>query len=128
MYASSANPTDQLAAKADRLARLAADYQTLKTRWGGYSGYDRWFGKGVNNAQLASIAVYTELIPAFRTLLEHENGDLPRFYARVRQLASASAAERAQGLRAALTPPGPVPPAAPPATSAAGTGSGPVLH
>jgi predicted aminopeptidase len=40
-----------------------------------------------NNAFLASIAVYTELVPAFERLLAASGGDLEDFYARVRQLA-----------------------------------------
>jgi predicted aminopeptidase len=40
-----------------------------------------------NNAFLASIAVYTELVPAFERLLAASGGDMEDFYARVRQLA-----------------------------------------
>ena len=128
LYASAASPDTKLATKAARLAQLTSDYQALKAHWGGYTGYDRWFGSGVNNAQLASIAVYTAFIPAFRALLQHENGDLPHFYARVRRLAAGSPAEREHALQLALTAPGTVPPAGQPATSAAGTGSRPVRH
>jgi predicted aminopeptidase len=39
-----------------------------------------------NNAFLASIAIYTELVPAFERLLA-ESGSLEEFYARVKQLA-----------------------------------------
>jgi predicted aminopeptidase len=41
-----------------------------------------------NNAFLASWATYTEEVPAFEKLLAEEGGDLPRFYERVRRLAS----------------------------------------
>jgi predicted aminopeptidase len=46
-----------------------------------------------NNAFLASIAVYTELVPAFQRLLA-ESGSLEKFYARVRELAKAEPRER----------------------------------
>ena len=46
-----------------------------------------------NNAFLASVAVYTELVPAFQRLLA-ESGSLERFYARVRELAKAEPRER----------------------------------
>ena len=46
-----------------------------------------------NNAFLASIAVYTELVPAFERLLA-ESGSLEKFYARVRELAKAEPGER----------------------------------
>jgi predicted aminopeptidase len=66
---------------------MDAEYRALKEgRWGGYAGYDRWFDGGVNNAKLASVATYEELVPAFRALLAQEHGDLPRFYAAAKAL------------------------------------------
>jgi predicted aminopeptidase len=73
--------------KRQRLAEMDAEYRALKEgRWGGYAGYDRWFDGGVNNAKLASVATYEELVPAFRALLAQEHGDLPRFYAAAKAL------------------------------------------
>jgi predicted aminopeptidase len=46
-----------------------------------------------NNAFLASIAVYTELVPAFERLLA-DSGSLETFYRRVQQLAAADPAKR----------------------------------
>jgi len=40
-----------------------------------------------SNSLLASLASYTQLVPAFERLLAEESGNLERFYARVRQLA-----------------------------------------
>jgi predicted aminopeptidase len=50
-----------------------------------------------NNAFLASIAVYTELVPAFERLLA-ESGDLPAFYRRVKELAAAEPSRRSTQL------------------------------
>jgi predicted aminopeptidase len=47
-----------------------------------------------NNAFLVSIALYTELVPAFEHLLAASGGDLDRFYARARELAHEPQAER----------------------------------
>jgi predicted aminopeptidase len=41
-----------------------------------------------NNAFLASIALYTEMVPGFERLLAESHGDLKQFYGRARQLAS----------------------------------------
>jgi predicted aminopeptidase len=91
------------AGKAKLFADLGADYGELKTKqWGGFAGYDRFFAD-VNNAHLASVATYEELVPAFRALLAREGGDLPRFYAAVKELARLSKAERDRAL-AALAP------------------------
>lgn len=50
-----------------------------------------------NNAFLASIAVYTELVPAFERLLA-QSGDLPAFYRRVKELAAAEPSRRSTQL------------------------------
>ena len=99
------------AGKARLFAEMAADYSALKAeRWGGWSGYDRWFERGVNNAQLASVATYEELVPAFRALLAQQDGDMARFYGAVRKLAQLEQGERDAAL-AALTD-NPMPPPA----------------
>jgi predicted aminopeptidase len=52
-----------------------------------------------NNAFLASYATYAEKVPAFERLLADVAGDLPRFYARVRELARLPRVERDAALR-----------------------------
>jgi len=51
------------------------------------------------NAFLVSIAVYTELVPAFERLLAQNSGDLPAFYKRVQELAREDKKARDQALR-----------------------------
>ena len=85
-------------AKAGVLAGVVARYRDLRRAWGGYSGYDRWFAQPLTNAHVASVATYTELVPGFERLLAESGGNLPRFYAAVKRLASADAAERARVL------------------------------
>ncbi|MEO6023496.1 MAG: aminopeptidase [Burkholderiales bacterium] len=89
-------------AKQQTLRDLRNEYEAQKRAWGGYAGYDRWFGQELNNAHLASIAIYTELVPAFRALLRRENGDFLAFYQVVKLLAKQSKQERANALRATL--------------------------
>jgi predicted aminopeptidase len=98
-YATDASDTRKRAQKAALLASLQSDYERLKVeRWDGFAGYDRFFANGVNNANLASVAAYTELVPAFSALLAREGGDLPRFYAAARALAQLPRAERLAAL------------------------------
>jgi predicted aminopeptidase len=80
--------------KARRFAEMEEEYRQLKASWGGFSGYDRWFAGKPNNATLASVALYTELVPAFRAMLDHEGGNLWRFYAAVKELARLSKEDR----------------------------------
>lgn len=89
LYArSDLNDTAKLAHKGELIAQMRADYARMRDeRWAGYRGYERWFGNDLNNAKIASVGYYHGLLPGFRKLLEVEQGDLPRYYERVRALA-----------------------------------------
>ena len=96
-------PGDDDAKRAGKRAVLASlmdEYARLKAAWGGFAGYDRFFERPPSNPQLAAVGAYNDLLPAFRALLAQEAGDLPRFYARVRELAALAKAERDERLRA----------------------------
>jgi predicted aminopeptidase len=82
------------ARKAEVIATLRADYMKLKTSWGGYSGYDNWFKRPINNAQLNTVATYQTLAPAFQQLLAQNGGDLQKFYADAKALANLSKEQR----------------------------------
>jgi len=73
---------------------MRAEYAALKAKWGGFSGYDWWFAQPLNNAQLASVALYTQLVPGFQALLRERGGDMQAFYAEVRRLAQLPEGER----------------------------------
>ena len=98
LYASNGFAERKRDAKAGLFGALRQDYTLLKAGWGGYSGYDRFFGEDLNNAKLASLALYSELVPAFDRLLETENHDLPRFYQRVTTLAALDKEARRRAL------------------------------
>ena len=87
-------PEEKRAGKRRLFAAMEDEYRSLKASWGGVSGYDRSFARGANNALLASVASYSELVPAFRALLAQKDGDLAGFYAAVRELAKLDKAER----------------------------------
>ena len=94
-------PREQMALrKTEIFAQMQAEYQALKQSWGGFRGYDRWLGPNANNASLASVAVYTHLVPAFQALLERSDGNLPRFYEEARRLAALPQTERHAALDA----------------------------
>jgi predicted aminopeptidase len=91
--------------KREILADLEAEYQSLKSQWGGYSGHDRWFASKPNNAHLTSVVAYSQLVTVFETLLAREEGNLSAFYAAVKSLAASPKGERDARL-AALLPAG----------------------
>lgn len=99
-YASTRSDYEKRQAKAEIFAQLRSDYAQLKRQWGGFAGYDRWFAQPLTNAHLASIASYTERVPAFRALLSAEDGDLPAFFRRARSLADLPRSERDAALDA----------------------------
>jgi predicted aminopeptidase len=75
---------------------MREEYAELKRSWGGFPAYDGWFAQGPNNASLAGIALYSSKVPQFKALLAEEDGDLPRFYARVKVLSRMPKPQRDQ--------------------------------
>jgi predicted aminopeptidase len=93
-------PPDQLSREKQRVFdELRRDYARLKSGWGGYSGYDDWFGAELNNARLNTIANYYDYLPAFEQLLRLNGGDMERFYGAVEQLSTLPQKKRYQRLR-----------------------------
>jgi predicted aminopeptidase len=104
LYASSATDEEKRAGKAGAFEALRAGYEEQRAASGGGVSFDRWFAGGVNNAGIAAMALYADRVPQFTALLAAENGDLPRFYARVKALAALPAGEREPALLAAARP------------------------
>lgn len=96
LYASSASADDKRATKARIFDALRADLAQ------GSRHPERWQVQQLNNAQLASVATYTQLVPAFRALLAQQQGDLGKFYTAVKEMSALPQAERNAVLQAAL--------------------------
>jgi len=96
-YTSAGDDAQRQRIKDDVFAALQRDYQSLKATWGGWAGYDRWFGQKLGNAHLGSVATYTALVPGFLALAEREP-DLPAFYEHVREIAKLDKVRRDQRL------------------------------
>ncbi len=94
LYAGDAAIEEKRRLKAEVFAALKREHLARKIDWGGFSGFDRWFAQPLGNAHLASVAIYTQQVPAFEALLRENGNDLPRFYVAVRGLAELPAAER----------------------------------
>ena len=102
-YARDAADDDKRAHKREIFAALQAAYLKVKAeRWGGWGGYDRYFAQALNNAHIAAIGAYNDLVPAFEALLHAEGDDLPRFYLRVKKLADEDREQRTRELQEAL--------------------------
>jgi len=68
--------------RGELLAAKRAEFERLRAQYGAIIPAEP------NNAFLVSIALYSELVPAFERVLAEQGGDLGRFYARVRALAA----------------------------------------
>lgn len=67
--------------KAAAFADMRARYRAMRDeRWDGFDGYDGFFDRELNNAHLALISTYHDLVPALRRLLELTGGDMDAFY------------------------------------------------
>ena len=76
-------------------AQLQQDYMKLKQEhWNNDGRYDKWMAQPLNNAHLALVATYHELVPAFQNRLASVQHDLPIFYQQIEQLAKLPKAER----------------------------------
>jgi predicted aminopeptidase len=100
LYAGPLADDKKLAAKAELLAQLRAEYQAMKQqRWAGYAGYDAWFAQ-VNNASLGVLGAYNDLAGDFERLFAQQGGDFRRFYAEAAAIAALPKAGRHAKLRA----------------------------
>ena len=91
---------EKRAAKAAVLDDLQRQYRILRDeRWAGFAGYDRFFERRLTSAHLAAVGAYNDWVPAFEALLAESGGDLPAFYARVRQLGALDKPARTAELR-----------------------------
>lgn len=93
-YGSGVTPEAMRAGKQQIFEAMARDYEQLKAGWGGFTGYDQWFAHKPGNAHIASVAIYTRMVPAFQALLREQGGDLAAFYRAVRELAALPREER----------------------------------
>jgi len=94
---------EKRAAKQAVFDDMQQNYKKLKEeKWGGYSGYDGWFSRKVNNARLVSVATYHRLVPAFEQMFIESNNDLPAFYELAKEIAALPQAERREKMDAYL--------------------------
>jgi len=100
LYAGAAPDEEKRRRKAETFADLKAEYLTLKSSWGGFAGYDRFFAQELSNAHLVPVATYSELVPGFRRVLAENGGDFGRFYAAVKKLSKLPEEQRHAKLKA----------------------------
>jgi predicted aminopeptidase len=99
IYGSAIDENAKRARKKALLAALEADHGVQKLRNRDAGTYDDWFASGVNNAKLAALSTYRELVPLFLKLYDTTGGNLELFYAQVESLKPCDPDARVQSLR-----------------------------
>jgi len=94
LYSRPISKTEMRQAKSSLIEACIAEYQQLKNTGQLDNRFDNWMKRGLNNARLASIATYRDLVPGFQEILNECHGDFGCFYEKVRQLSELSRPER----------------------------------
>lgn len=95
LYTSGLAADDMRQQKRLAFAELKERYQKLRTSWGEDTGFDSWFARDINNADLVAVATYQDCVPGLEELLRQKaGGDLQRFYTLTRELGRLPMAER----------------------------------
>jgi len=94
LYQLEINQSSMRSQKLELQQTLREEYAVLKQQWQGYEGYDGWFSRSLNNAQLSTVASYNDLLPFFAAVFEQSNQDFSTFYAEVSRLAALPEQER----------------------------------
>lgn len=99
LYQQKLSPDRMRSQKQEIFHQLKLDYRELKEHWGGDDRYDVWMSKKLNNAHLALVATYNDLVPIFRLMLLQSKGNLNAFYDRVISISSKPYEKRHQVLQ-----------------------------
>lgn len=105
LYKSAAPDDEKRDRKQYEFGVLKLRYAQLKKDWNGYPGYDWWFSRTLNNANLVSAATYYGCVPGLRRVLESVDGNLPLFYDKARELAKKTKEARAAAVCLEEAPP-----------------------
>ena len=102
LYLSDMEKQKQREKKAEIFAEMRNQYHRLKASWDDYAGYDKWFEKDINNAQIAAVNTYRDYVPAFQILLKQQEGNLAEFYKAAAKLGDLPKDQRSKALTALL--------------------------
>ncbi len=99
LYQAAFTDENKLEKKQQLIHQLRQDYQQFKQYNDGYTGFDKWFEKPINNPRLALVSVYHQLVPDFERWLKACNNQYPRFYKTVERIANLPKDQRTEALK-----------------------------
>ena len=75
---------------------LQLSYEHLRLNWGGHSEYDKWFKHKLNNAKIAAISTYQNLVPEFLAVYHATGKNMQDFFSRIEQIGKCESDQRRQ--------------------------------
>jgi len=99
LYATTKTESEKRREKQQIFTELKSSYQTLKKAWHGYTGFDFWFSKPINNARLAASMNYLKNVPAFIALFKESKGIWPNYYQAAKNLGDLPTTQREQQIQ-----------------------------
>ena len=102
LYAREVSDTEKRESKRQTFASMKDQYERMRETWEGYNGYDAWFARELNNAQLASVATYRQYLPAFHLMFARAGRDPAAFYDDILELSERPKADRDAYIRELL--------------------------
>lgn len=94
LFQSDVSDTEKRIRKARIFEELREEFSHLKTERAEFSSYDQWFAQPLNNALLATVSIYTLLVPAFQAILQQHDRDMARFFDTVARISKLPEHER----------------------------------
>lgn len=94
LYSGAATDTQKRKRKEAILDRARRRFETDAAGWPEPRPYARFFDHGLNNARLAAVATYHDLVPGFDAMLADADGDVRALLHRARALAARPAGDR----------------------------------
>lgn len=102
LFQSDSSDAEKRTVKARIFDELRDEFLRLKTEKPEFSVYDRWFAQHLNNALLATVSIYTQLLPAFQSILMQHDKDMERFFDAVTKISKLPRNERNSLLQKAV--------------------------
>jgi predicted aminopeptidase len=102
LFNSEFSDTEKRTGKARIFEELHEEFLRLKADKAEFSSYDQWFAQHLNNALLATVSIYTQLLPAFQAILMQHDKDMERFFDVVTKISKLPRNERNSVLQKAI--------------------------
>ncbi|MBX9893994.1 MAG: aminopeptidase [Nitrosomonas sp.] len=94
LFQSDLSEAEKRAGKARIFDELRGEFADLKTNDPELSLYDSWFSQPLNNALLATVSIYSQLVPAFQAILVQNDQDMNKFFDAVTKISKLPKEER----------------------------------